>query len=248
MLKDIKEATMKHALLGAVAALALTAGASAAHAAIVDVTYRGVVTSDTDLTGIFGSAGGSGNLIGSAFQITYRFDTTRGYRLSTPVQNSALGGTDYGVPTPSLGAMVMVGSLTGPTIAGSYKGYMFGYNGPSYPNGEQYHEAYDYNSGNIFTQIYAYGYAYSATPGSSIPASIDTPFTYTVQPGDYNIMEANYYSYDYNTGAQVNTDVQGSVTSITETLISAPGPVPGAGIASLAVLALAGLYARARRA
>lgn len=238
---------MKAKLLGAIATLALVAGASCAQAAIVDVTYNGTVTSDTELTGIFGPANGSDNLVGSTFQITYRFNTTQGTTYSSPTENFAYG---YGASSPSLGATVKVGSITGPAIAGSYFGEISGYNDPSAPESEQYHDANDYiyNPGNIYVNNIAYGNVYNYTAGSTIPASIDTPFTYTVQPGDGAYMVVAYDSYDYNTGASVYTNVDGNVTSITETLVGAPGPLPGAGVLGLAGLVLAGGFARARAA
>lgn len=241
---------MKARLLSAIATLALMPGASSAQAAIVDVTYNGTVTSNDDQTGLFGPAGGSNNLVGSTFQITYRFDTTQGYTYSSPTLNYAYGGSGYGPASPSLGATVKVGSVTGPAIAGSYNGQIFGQNDPSIPQGEQIHEAVDYNNnaGNIEIDNYADGGVYNYTAGSTIPASIDKPFTYTVQPGDIQSMEAYYYTYDYNTGTQlVDTHITGDVTSITETLVGAPGPTPGAGLLGLAGLVLAGGFARAVR-
>jgi hypothetical protein len=237
-------------LFGLAACTALLASASAAQAAIVDVTYRGVVTYNTDLTGIFGPASGSGNLIGSAFQITYRFDTMRGSTGSSPTNNYAYGGSNYGVPTPSLGATVKVDNVSAPTITGSYIGYISGLNDPSSLFSQQFHEAFDKASANnILAESLAYSYVFNFSPTSTIPTTIDTPFTYAVQSGDDSFMSATFFTYNVNTGAStVDTVVNGNVTSITETLVGAPDRAPGTGLASLAALALAGLYARTCRA
>jgi len=239
---------MKAKLLGAIASLALLAGASSARAAIVEVTYYGVVTGDSDLTGIFGPAGGNDNLVGSAFQITYRFDTAEGHTYSSPTQNFAIGGSIYSVPSPSLGATVKVGAITGPAIAGSYDGLIYGSNDPSAPIGNQAHYAEDFNStADGFNDAYANSSVYNDSGVSTIPASINTPFAYTPQPGDVLTLSAGYSSFDNAAaGYSIDTYIKGDITSITETV--APGPIPGAGLVGLAGLVLAGGLARARAA
>jgi hypothetical protein len=241
---------MKAKLLGAVAALALMAGASSAQVAIVDITYTGVVTYNIDQTGIFGPAGGDNNLVGSTLQITYRFDTTKGNTSSSATQNFAIGGSSYGVASPSLGATATVGALTGPAIAGSNEGFIYGGNDPSVPFAQQFHLANDYtNTGGVETGAFAQSSVYNNTPGTSLPATIDMPFTYTVQPEEVHYMEVGYYVYDDNIGAEpVDTYLEGEVTSITETLEGAPSPTPGSGLLGLAALLLAGSFPRARRA
>jgi hypothetical protein len=62
------------------------------------------------------------------------------------------------------------------------------------------------------------------------PGGEPTPFTEYLSGGSIYVNWTGAYSYS---GAQI---------------VLAPGPVPGAGLASLAALALAGLYARMRRA
>lgn len=232
---------MRHALLCAVAALSLMAGASSAQAAIVDVIYNGAVTSITDQTNIF-----NGAAVGDPFQISYHFDTTKGYVSSS----NAYGGSLYPVPTPSLGVTVKINGVTGPEIYGSYYGQILGYSN-SNPFFQQWHTAEDRytNLSNISIDNYATGTVYSKTPGSTIPSSITTPFTYTVQPGDKQYMYIGYFAYDNNLKSQtVYTDIHGDVTSIKETLEGAPGQTPGFGLFGLAALLLAGGFARARAA
>jgi hypothetical protein len=144
---------MNAKLLGALASLALMVGVSSAQAAIVEVIATGTVTSDNDLTGIFGPAGGVNNLIGSTIQITYQFDTQKG---RNPSENDAQGGVEEGSPSPSLGATVKVGSVTGPAIAGSYFGEISGLNRPDQPYASQSHTASDRtDQGNLDVSAFA---------------------------------------------------------------------------------------------
>ena len=188
---------MKAKLFGVIAAVTFVAGLPSARAAIVDVTYTGMVTSITDQANTFHGAG-----VGSLFQIAYRFDTTQGYTISSPTENLAYGGSCCGNSSPSLGATVTVNNVTGPAIAGNLEGNIFGYNDPSQQSSEQYHftEEYNWGADNIYNKSYAQSTFYNNAPVSTIPASITSPFTYSIQPGDVQFMRVSYYIYDGNTG------------------------------------------------
>jgi hypothetical protein len=72
--------------------------------------------------------------------------------------------------------------------------------------------------------------------------SVLGPQAYTGSESAPVFRPGSYTGTDYFSGA---TDVNYTLTDV---VVGAPGPVPGAGLGGLAALALAGLYARTRRA
>jgi PEP-CTERM motif-containing protein len=109
--------------LAAVAVIGLLT-ASAAKAAIVTAEWTGSLSSGTDQNGLLGVAGA--NLAGDTFQLTFKFDTTKGVFVKNP-GDTLEGGTAYAGEGASPGSAVL-------TIAGhdiDYDGGYFSYFGVS---------------------------------------------------------------------------------------------------------------------
>src|ERR1700738_1709743 len=159
-------------LVSVVAGVAMLGGVSQASAAIMDVTYTGTVASGTDPLGVFGG----GSLVGLSWVATYTFDTSLGNTHSSPYYNYAYGGSSSGSASPVLSSMITINGV-GRAVAGSYYGEDYGYASGSF--GEQYHLAENYSSGQL-----EYLENSISNYNGSLPASITTPFTYTVGAGD----------------------------------------------------------------
>jgi hypothetical protein len=166
-------------LVSIVAGVAMLGGVSQASAAIMDVTYTGWVTSGTDTLGVFGG----GSLVGLSWVATYTFDTTLGYWYSSSNYNEAWGGYSKGAghPSPVLSSMITINGV-GRAVDGSYFGQDLGYNF-DYNNerifSRQNHMAENYNYGHHeYLEHSIYNYI------GLLPASITTPFTYTVNGSD----------------------------------------------------------------
>ncbi len=116
---------MRAKVLSAAAVVAALGAMPPATAALVPVTVWRTVSSGYDQTGVFGPAGQS--LVGDSYEARYLFNTALGLTLSNPTKNYALGGTNFGVPSPAVSASVTINGVT-VTIGGDYIGYIFGSN------------------------------------------------------------------------------------------------------------------------
>lgn len=98
-----------------VAILAAALASTAAHAAVVEVRYDGVIASGSDLTGVFGAPGG--DLSGATFSATYTFDDANPHGGST--YNPPLGSSyQYQLigPTTDLNDPVVAITINGVTV------------------------------------------------------------------------------------------------------------------------------------
>jgi hypothetical protein len=73
-----RSAMLKAKVWGVAALLATSAFVSSVSAAIVTVIYTDTVTTDIDLTGVFGTAEGINNLVGVKCTSKFLFDTSHG--------------------------------------------------------------------------------------------------------------------------------------------------------------------------
>ncbi|UPK00427.1 PEPxxWA-CTERM sorting domain-containing protein [Bradyrhizobium sp. 170] len=209
---------MKSRLLGALAGAALCSIASQASATIVNVTYQGIVTYDRDLTGVFGTVGGSNDLVGQSYTAKFTFDTSLGTSTSNPgpyADQRVYGGTGYGTTSPVISSTVTIGSVT-VSVPATYIGTAATqYNTDGSGFGQQTHLArYNNSANNIYADLssQAYVYAYDG----SVPFSLTGPFTYT--PTYVGYLSFNDYVYDRNLGQVIqDTYVQANVTSLTVT-------------------------------
>ncbi len=208
---------MKAKLLAAAVAVAFVTGATSASAALVDVVYSGTVYDSNDLTGVFGPPNTS--LDGDPITVTYEFDTTQGITSASPTQNYAYGGGFYGASSPALSVVITVDGVSVSAGAPNYIGEIYGYNDGSIS--EQLHEASNYSdNGVIFEDSGAETYIYNYN--GMLPASITTPFTYAVQPGDSTSGYFQIQTYTYATGAAQYAS--GSINIATLTVSVVPEP------------------------
>jgi hypothetical protein len=161
-------------LVAVVAGVAMLGGVSQASADIMDVTYTGTVYSGTDTLGVFGG----GSLVGLSWVATYTFDTSLGYTLSSSIQNYAYGGAFLaGYPSPVLSSMITINGV-GRAVDGSYHGEIYAYN----VGYSSEHEHYAQNYSSVQTE---YLQNYIVSENGSLPVSITTPFTHTVDANDH---------------------------------------------------------------
>jgi hypothetical protein len=172
--------------LGALAALATIALASAADAAIV-YTYKGAISGGTDYAGLLGGPLNQA-LDGKAFTLTFTLDPTSPDFL----QSFFPGGESAGVPSGSTGmtgvisidgvsldllltddAVVIESQMVDPPYASSIFHEYFGV------------EPVSDGSGDIYME-WAWVQVYSENGNQIVPTPVSyaSPFTYTVQPGD----------------------------------------------------------------
>jgi hypothetical protein len=178
--------------LGLVSALGFVSPASAT---IVSVVYTGTVTSGSDMTGMFGPAGG--DLAGDSYVARYVFDTTRGFTYASATNNYAYGGSGYGNASPAVSASVTIAGHSA-SISGAYASQIFGYNSGGFS--EQYHDARDlFFNGAIYVDNQSQNYIYNHT--ATLPASITGTFTYNVGPNDTFYASVNFNTFDYNLAA-----------------------------------------------
>jgi hypothetical protein len=199
-------------LVSVVAAAVMLGGVSQASAAIMDVTYTGTVSSGTDTFGLFGIAGAS--LVGSSWVATYTFDTTLGSPNSSSTENFVTGGTIYGAgsSSPVLSSMITINGVY-KAVDGSHYGYDYGSNNGTYSS--QYQAAQNYHSGyNEYLTSHIYNYY------GSLPASITTPFTYTVDAKDSQY--GNYYLGNGTTSESIYANL--ATLTVSEHVGAVPEP------------------------
>jgi hypothetical protein len=216
--------SMNIKLVSVVAGVAMLGGVSQTSAAVMDVTYTGTVSSGTDTLGVFGG----GSLVGLSWVATYTFDTSLGYTYSSSDYNYAYGGSEYGAghPSPVLSSMITINGV-GRAVDGSYHGWDYGYNigGVS----RQIHIAENVSSGhteNLNNDIYNYN--------GSLPGSITTPFTHTVDAHD--AYAYGYYSLSNGTGYE---SIQAKLATLT--VSEHVGAVPEPSTWAMMLLGFAGV-------
>jgi len=217
------------------ASLALLTSVSQASAAIVTVTYTGIVTSGSDQLDHFHYAT-PGNLTGASYAAQYVFDTSLGNTFSSPNQNYANGGNHpvYATASPNLSATVTVNGYSLALPVGNWIGAISATN-----NGvtsQQYHYAYFYDNSAFISTNNTLENSITNN-GAALTASITTPFSYTVVPGD--IANGNFWFYGVT---QANLGTLGTValTSLTVT-VEGVSAVPEPSTWAMMILGFAGI-------
>ncbi len=209
---------MKTRSIALLASAALIASISQASAEIVDVTYTGKVAGLNDPNQLIGS-----NLaVGQSFVATYVFDTSLGDVFSSSNENYAFGGGGTSAPglaNPLLSASVTIGgsSITLPTLTGG------GIQAINVSSGSNQYAAAIRFVPNAINDIFTASIIHSGG-GGTIPASITTPFTYTVGVGDIGtgqivLESSNGFGYWYD-----NAVLDASLTSETLAVPAIPEP------------------------
>ena len=230
----------KKRLFGAAGLAALLLGASSAQAGTVTVTYTGTVVSGFDLTGLFGTPNAS--LVGDSYQVVYAFNTSVGLATLGPTGSSRSGGASYPAPTPSIATTV---TINGHSVSFNLNGWLDQIANYNDGMSSQQYSSTQYSQIGAAVTVNNYASNFVNTSNLAIPANFAAAFNYAVQPSDIWSGTVSFSSTNTQTGAQlVNTFATADITNVS----AAPGPVPGAGLAGMAALALTGLYARARRA
>lgn len=209
-------------LLGAtVASFASVNGTSAS---TFNVTYTGIITLGSDLTGVFGvSDPSSSAYVGSSYTANFVYDTT----LGTPsVSNSSTyndftGGTVFGTTSPVLSATVTVNSQTVSIVPPYSIAEISAQNTGSFSS--QNHLAYlETNNGDAY--FLNLSKAFVDANNGSIPASLTQPFTASSGVGGTGeFYLVNFIVVDGSAVFSVNTDIRATLDTIT---VSSAVPEP----------------------
>jgi hypothetical protein len=224
---------MKKLISMIIAGTAMIVSAPSAQAETITVTYTGFFAYGTDFTGLFGVTGGqNGNLSGDTYTAIYQFDSTRGTLVLGLNNNSLSGGSYLGVSSPLIDASVSVNGVS-VSLGGSFYSYVKGSN--EFGFAQQGAEADEFKFGgynwvqNQITDFY-----------DVLPIEITKSFTYSGGAG------SGYLQLFTPSGAVGASGVL-NPTSLSISVSAALGPQPGAGLAGLALMSLAGLYVKSRR-
>lgn len=112
-----------------------------------------------------------------AFTAKFSFDTsTTGLseKVSGPFENYLQGGSFLGTNSPALSASITINGITETFVNPNLFGFIYGWNHGV--NSSQIHQAAVANDVFLYARIEA--------KNAALPATIDLPFTYTVQDGD----------------------------------------------------------------
>ncbi len=172
----------------ATAALALMS--IPASAATMKAVYSGKVNYGYDQTGIFGTAGA--DLSGLDYELTYVYDTAKGYRWTGGGYDEVYGGTGYGNESPILSAKLKINGHS-TDFGGDYYGFAYAYSDQT-SYSYRYDYAYDYSwDGSHYSYDYIYSYA-GFNQGSS--GNLEDIANLTADGWGYSYFQK--YDYDYN--------------------------------------------------
>jgi PEP-CTERM motif len=200
--------------------------ATSASASIVDVTYTGMVSGGADPAGAFGLAGA--NIVGDSYVAYYRINTslpgTPGSSTTSATVNSTAGGSGVGNTSPILSSTVTINGVT-VSVGGSWYGYTYGENdgGAAGDLSEQQQFASNSSCGCEVMQNFIYNY------DGTLPASISTPFNYTIVPTDHQ------FAYFQSPADGV---IYGNLTTLDVTV---EGAVPEPSTWAMMILGFAGI-------
>jgi hypothetical protein len=170
-------------------------GGRAAQADVVSVTYDGVISINQNADNLFGG----GSLAKDQVTVKYTFDTSLGsdQTSQTGTHNTSGGGLFLNT-SPSLGATVTINGQS-VTINGNFYGILSETSSAGRYGSFQNAWAWsDHNNDQVSSFVEA--------NAESMPDSITTPFSYSVQPGDFAVG-------NFQIG---NTSASFDVTSIAE--------------------------------
>lgn len=172
----------------ALAVVGTLAGAAPASATLYVATYSGLIIGGVDGAGLFGPLGGQ--LGGDVVTARYVYDTALGIRSTNPyVSDTLYGGTSQNVSSPIVSAMLTVNGIRIAGPAGD---------NDSHTNYIREYMPFDYSTAYVLDNVqdnaggYLYNEVRSEVIPSSVPPSIETPFTMTghFQGGGYLIRGA----------------------------------------------------------
>lgn len=183
----VRRARFVPILLALLSTLVLSAGG--ARAAIVTMTYDGVIESTFGRASVFGRP--FSELVGFTYRAVYRFDTEVGRHLENPTFESVAGGTDLGETSPWVSASMTVNGVTlnlfgdKLSVASTARGAGF-----SRVASTAVHQP---NPADFGFRTQLYHSIFSTRPDNGVGARLDQPFVYEVDPTDR--IEWGYFEY-----------------------------------------------------
>jgi hypothetical protein len=214
--------------------VALLLGAESASATTIDFTISGTITSVLDPGGTIKSIFGTDGLVGDTYTANYVFNTSIGEVFTSPTLNYAIGGSGFNsYPSPLVSDFVTLTLPSGvPIITSNGTPYysISNHNAdeivgcidcmPTMLSGSGIHQQYylaqnfEY-SGGVTTRAYIQSLVSNST--GSLPITITSPFSYTIEPGDIAYSQLAFSSYNINTNTftedEIEVDAIGSIAS-----------------------------------
>jgi hypothetical protein len=229
----------------------------AGQSAVMQATWTGTITSGYDQTDTFGT--GNTDLSGLTYSMNFKFNTSRGVRVTDGSTFDQLaGGLDYfGTPSsPVLSASIQINGKTR-SSKGANQGYVYTQDANTYGYNYYLNSAYDYstqsNGSSKYNYLYGYFYDYLLNTLLTTPGTLDQPFSLANGGSTYCTDYLGYCGffqfYDYNAViGDFRTYTFGylDVSNITVTEIS-PSAVPLPATAFMLMGGVAGLGLIRRR-
>ena len=160
-----------------------------AQANIVTATYTGTITSGT------GCTPACTELDGSSFKLVFNYDpTTAGFQSDTANSSHAFGGGLLGT-VPIISESFSINGGPALNFSNFDNGAIYSYN-DEFGSSLGHSSSFEISNPTLFFVENAA--AYINGPSNSIPLSLTSPFTYTVQAGDTSIGSIAYRTTDFN--------------------------------------------------
>jgi hypothetical protein len=215
--------------IGAVTA-AILLGTNPASAEYVFVTATGTVTYDWDQTGIFGTVGGTNDLVGETYTSRFVFDTSNGTYVNYEGYAFPGGGYEHrqyifgDTPSLAIRATVTIGNQTVSALGQD------GEISYSYPS-DISHSALSYDSETVGYSVgipapyTLLANAYVFGTSGNIPDTLTEPFTYDIVPGDYGAQHYENQIFDSKTDQYLlDTVITANLSNLTVTVSATDVP------------------------
>jgi hypothetical protein len=159
---------------------------------IVTATYTGTITAGTGCP----SADACTQLDGSSFKLVFNYDpTTAGFQQNTPNFSHAFGGGSLGT-VPIISESFSINGGTALNFFNFDTGAIFSF-GDEFESSLGHSSSFLISTPQLFFSEKADAQIFSMSK-TSIPLSLTSPFTYTVQAGDTSSGSFRYQTTDFN--------------------------------------------------
>ncbi|SHM37477.1 PEPxxWA-CTERM sorting domain-containing protein [Bradyrhizobium lablabi] len=159
---------------------------------IVTATYTGTITSGTGCPSAFACT----QLDGSSFKLVFNYDpTTAGFQRDTPNYSHAFGGGSLGT-VPIISESFSINGGTALNFSNFDSGAIFSFN-DEFESSLGHSSSFTISTPQLFFAEKADAQITSLS-NTSIPLSLTSPFTYTVQAGDTSSGSIRYQTTDFN--------------------------------------------------
>lgn len=153
---------------------------TSARAAVVRMTYDGVIQTAFGRSSLFGAP--AKELVGYAYRAVYLFDTEVGRTAQDPTAQSAVGGTDFDEPSPWLGASLTVNGVT-VQLLGDKRSVAATASGRNFARVSSV-AVHNLDPEGFAVRSHMWHSIFTPEANSAIAPRLDQPFVYDLRPGD----------------------------------------------------------------